>query len=257
VKLARDDRVVFPLQDPGADYHRLLSEEHLAELRVRLDPNRAGVSRGDWYGAEEDSDPLAKLGAEQTTHLVTADRAGNVVSLTQTLGWLFGGAAMLGDTGMLANCMLYWGFDFVPGGPNPIGPRKRPSTPMSPVIVLDPAGQREMGVGTPGGWGVPQTTIQTISNVLDFEMNIQAAVEAPRLRVDEERYVAIESRVPKRVISELERYGHDINLMDDWLYSVPSGRADLGRMAIAISDTDDGILYGGADPRGDCFALAN
>lgn len=256
VKLARADRVSFPTDDPSANYADLLSEEHVARLRGRIDPRVASVSSGDWYSSSDVLAPAgaAELGPKHTTHLVTADSDGNLVSLTQTLGWLFGGGVMVGETGVLLNDMCYW-FDLDRGSPNVIGPRKKMGSPIAPVVVLDESGAPWMTVGTPGGHGILQTTAQMISNTIDFGLNPQAAVEAARVRADEGRYLAVESRIPTAVTDELSARGHECHFVGDWMYSPQDGRSDIGRGSMAIVDAEESMLLAGSDPRGDGFAL--
>src|SRR5262249_15699624 len=178
VKLARLDRVAFPITDASASYVDVLAEEHVALQRDRLDPKSASITSGDWYTSADE------LAPKHTTHLVTADSDGNLVSLTQTLGWLFGGCSIVGETGVLLNDMGYW-FDLDRSSPNVIGPHKKVASPIAPVVVLGGSGSPWMAMGTPGGHGILQTTVQMISNTLDFGINPQAAVEAPRVRADE------------------------------------------------------------------------
>jgi gamma-glutamyltranspeptidase/glutathione hydrolase len=256
IKLARTDRLAFASGDPSVDYTRLLDETHVAELRSHIDPDRAAETIGERYRStvppvrvEHDLQP------KHTTHLVTADGAGNLVSLTQTLGWLFGSATMVGDTGVFLNDMCYW-FDLEPASPNVIGPRKKMVSPVAPVIALDGTDSLKMAVGTPGGHGILQTTAQMVSNVLDFDMNPQSAVEAPRIRVDEGQYVAVEGRVPASVIEELRARGHRCDVVGDWIYESSDGRADIGRASLVIFDGSTTVAYAGADPRGDGLALA-
>jgi gamma-glutamyltranspeptidase/glutathione hydrolase len=101
-----------------------------------------------------------------------------------------------------------------------------------------------------------QTTPQILSNVLDFGMNLQAAVEAPRIRVDEDVYVAVESRIPDSVRLELDRLGHQCDDVGAWLVEPKSGRADIGRGAVVVLDRSTGVAYGGSDARGNGYALS-
>ena len=178
-----------------------------------------------------------------------------MVSLTQTLGWLFGGAVMVGETGIVLNDMCYW-FDLDPASPNAIGPGKKMGSPIAPVVALGPDASPGVALGTPGGHGILQTTVQILSNMLDFGMNPQAAVEAPRIRVDEGVYVAVESRIQDAVRLELGRLGHSCDDVGDWLVEPESGRTDIGRGAVALLDRTTGVAYAGSDARGDGYALS-
>ena len=256
IKLARADRIRPPVQNGVPDWRQLLSPAHIADRRNAIDMTRAATTAGDWYasGALHDALGAGAYGPQHTTHLVSADAHGNLVSLTQTLGWLFGGAAMAGETGIFVNDMCYW-FDLDPESPNVIGPGKKMGSPIAPVVALSPDGSSGMALGTPGGHGILQTTVQLLSNVLDFGMNLQAAVEAPRIRVDEGVYVAVESRVPDAVMLELGRLGHQCDDVGEWLVEPKDGRADIGRGAVVFLDRSAGVAFGGSDARGDGYAL--
>lgn len=252
IKLARADRLRFPANEPGADWASLLDEAHVAELRARIDPQRAAESAGEWYSSAA---AAAEVAPRHTTHLVTADGAGNLVSFTATLGWLFGGAVVAGDTGVLLNDMCYF-FDLDPASPNAIGPRRRQGSPIAPIVALASDGGTRTALGTPGGFGILQTTAQMLSNMVDFGMNPQTALESPRIRVDEGRYVAVESRIADEALAGLAERGHECDLVGPWMSESVSGRADIGRGSIVVRDAALGMLHTGADPRGDGFALA-
>ena len=129
-----------------------------------------------------------------TTHFAVADSDGNVVSVTQTLGGGFGSAVAPGDTGLFLNNMAHW-FDLEEGAPNRLEGGKRVDFCVAPTQTFRD-GKFHVSLGTPGSWGILQTTPQFVMNVLDFGMNVQEAIEAPRLRVFEERRVVMEERFP-------------------------------------------------------------
>ena len=103
-------------------------------------------------------------------------------------------------------------------------------------------------MGTPGSWGIMQTTPQMLVNVLDHGMTVQQAVESPRFRVYENRRVEMEDRYPSSLRIDLEQRGHDINLVESWSMSVGGGQA-------IARDPDSGVFFGGADPRRDGVAI--
>ena len=113
-----------------------------------------------------------------TTYLATADSDGNLVSATPSSFGALAQGMVLGDTGILANCRgCYFWLD--ENNPNGLAPRKRPrTTPCTFIILKD--GQPFMTLGTPGGDSQPQSNLQTLCNIIDFGMNVQEAVEAPR-----------------------------------------------------------------------------
>ena len=118
---------------------------------------------------------------------------------------------------------------------------------MAPCIVMG-AGQPLLGIGTPGSYGILQTTLQMLLNRLDFGMNVQAAIEAPRVRAFEGTRVDAEGRISAEALAGLAERGHQVNLLPDWTWIVGGGHG------VAI-DQDSGLLTGGADPRRDGIAL--
>jgi gamma-glutamyltranspeptidase / glutathione hydrolase len=104
-------------------------------------------------------------------------------------------------------------------------------------------------VGTPGSFGIMQTTPQMMSNVLDHGYSIQAAIEAPRFRTMTGYELPIEGRVPADVRAELARRGHEVQVLDDWTMFVGGGQG-------VMVDPDSGAFLAGADPRRDGYALA-
>ena len=119
---------------------------------------------------------------------------------------------------------------------------------MSPAQVWDKHGLRLL-IGTPGSYGILQTTPQMIMNVLDHNMNLQAAIEAARLKATSPGVlVDAETRIPAAVLAELEALGHEFNRLGDWSAMVGGGQG-------IMVDADSGSFMGGADPRRDGYAL--
>jgi gamma-glutamyltranspeptidase/glutathione hydrolase len=104
-------------------------------------------------------------------------------------------------------------------------------------------------VGTPGSFGIMQTTPQMMMNVLDHHYSIQAAIEAPRFRTNNGRELLVEGRVPAAVLDELRLRGHEVQVLDDWTPMVGGGQGIL-------IDPDSGTFSAGADPRRDGYGLA-
>jgi gamma-glutamyltranspeptidase/glutathione hydrolase len=250
IKIARNDKNKYAHSEE-MHLDELLAEPSIASRRKTLDLHHATPSLGERPHAA--AQPRLSA-AGHTTHLVTADAAGNMVSLTQTLGHLFGAVVSIGDLGVTLNDMAFW-FDLEPSSPNVIAPRKRQTSPISPVIVDDEGGRRT-AIGTPGGFGIPQTTAQMITGLIDFRLSPQAVVEAPRFRVDEGVSVSIETRVPPAVVEALRGLGHDIVEVGPWLWDVQPSRGDLGRASIVQFDSQSRALFAAADPRGDGLAVA-
>ncbi len=160
---------------------RLLDKAYAAKIRDAIDPNKAGVSKDLKPG-------VAPHEGTNTTHYSIVDRLGNAVSVTYTLNDWFGAKVTAAKTGVLLNNEMD---DFtvkigvpnmyglVQGEANIIAPGKRPLSSMSPTIVSKD-GKPVMVVGTPGGSRIITAVTHTILNVIDYGMNVQEAVDAPR-----------------------------------------------------------------------------
>jgi gamma-glutamyltranspeptidase/glutathione hydrolase len=154
-----------------------------------------------------------------TTHLCVIDADGNAVALTTTVNLGFGAHLVAGKTGVLLNNQMD-DFSLQPGVPNAFGlvgsvqngvaPRKRPLSSMTPTVVLD--GDRvKLAVGAAGGPTIITATTQVLLNVLDFQLDAQAAVSAPRIHhqwVPE--VLMLESDIPRDVREGLEKRGHKL-----------------------------------------------
>ncbi len=250
VKLASADRTRY-LREPTTTLHALLTDEYAAERRAQIDRRRAAPSEGERYLPDKTDevrpgDP-GRFARDHTTHFDVADQSGNVVSVTQTNGALFGNGFVVGDTGIPMNNLLYW-TDLGPASPNYLRPCDRRFGAMSPCIVTD-GGRPVLGIGTPGSFGILQTTLQMLLNVLDFGMHVQAAIEAPRFRAFERTLVDVESRIPAETRKALIGRGHEVRVLEPWTWKVGGGHG------IAL-DPASGVLTGGADPRRDGQAVA-
>jgi gamma-glutamyltranspeptidase/glutathione hydrolase len=160
---------------------RLTDKAYAAQLRAVIDPNKAGVSKDIKPGVEPHE-------GTNTTHYSIADRWGNAVGVTYTLNDWFGARVTVAGTGVLLNDEMD---DFtsklgvpnlyglVQGEANAIAPGKRPLSSMSPTIVSKD-GRPVMVVGTPGGSRIITAVLHTVLNVIDYGMNVQEAVDAPR-----------------------------------------------------------------------------
>jgi gamma-glutamyltranspeptidase/glutathione hydrolase len=248
-KLAFADRERY-LADP--DWVRvpiagLLSKEYAAERARLIDPRRAAV---DVLAGQPEAH-------EETTCFCVADRWGNAVCQLQSIQSGWGSGLVLDGTGVLLNNrMTYWHLE--PGHPDELKPRKRVRHTMNPYMVRRD-GRLVLVGGTPGADTQVQTNLQVISHVLDFGLNVQEAVEAPRWRhtqngtesefphtcADELR---LEGRYSAAVREELAARGHRIAVLGDWDAS--------GSQQMIQRHPDSGVLAGGSDPRRDSAALA-
>ena len=249
-KLAMADRIAYTAIDnpPTAG---LLSKEYAAERRALIG-DKAQFTAGDHLvpggpvGEVKAGDPRVWMN-ECTTHFDTIDADGNAVACTQSLGGPFGSAMVVPETGVALNNFMRW-FDREPTSPNVIGPAKKNEICVSPAQIWDADGLRLL-IGTPGSYGILQTTPQMIMNVLDHQMHVQAAIEAPRVKTGSSGFVVdVENRIDREVFAELERRGHQFNFLGDWSPGVGGGQG-------IMVDADTGSFMGGADPRRDGYAL--
>jgi gamma-glutamyltranspeptidase/glutathione hydrolase len=251
IKLASADRTAYATADL-LTIRRLFSPHYAAQRRQLIDRFRAAPSEGERFLADKSDEvrpgKLEPVAAEHTTHFETADRWGNLVAVTQSNGAPFGSGFVAGETGIVVNNFLYW-TDLDPASPIYLrGGEPQREIPMAPCIVTRD-GQLMMGIGTPGSYGILQTTLQMLLNALDFDMHIQAAIEAPRVRAFERTRVDVESRLAPDVISDLQLRGHDVRMLEPWTWAVGGGHG------IRL-DGASGALQGGADPRRDGQAVA-
>jgi len=247
-KLAIADRVHYNVR-PGAPVDWLLSDAYCAARRKLVDPMRAARLGGARYATTMDTG-IVKPGdlmgmRESTTHFNVVDAEGNAVSCTQSLGG-FGSGVVVPDTGILLNDFLYW-FDLDADSPNVIAPHKKVEMCLSPGMIWRD-GKVFACMGTPGSHGIMETTPQFMSNLMDFEMTIQAAIEAPRVRPQEANRVIAEGRISKEVLAGMSARGHLIDPQPD--FSMAFG----GAQGVMI-DPDNGTFSGGGDPRRDGYAV--
>ena len=253
VKLAVADRIPYA-GDPdriSAPLDQLLSDDYAVRRSGAIDMSCASVVSGEHYSDQIPDGAISpglsrEIEGGMTTHFAVVDAAGNVASVTQTLGGAFGAAVAMGDTGIFPNNMAYW-FDLEEGSPNRIGPGRKIDFVVAPTQTYDD-GRFVLSMGTPGSWGILQTTPQMLVNVIDHGMTVQQAIDAPRFRVYEGTRVEMEERFPTSLRIDLDQRGHEVSVIESWSLNVG------GAQAIA-RDPDSGILHGGADPRRDGVAM--
>ncbi len=251
VKLTMADRIAYQsLDDPPVV--GLLSKKYAAAQRGRIDPARAAVCGGERYRPEVPADAVRPgdpygYNREHTTHFSVVDGQGNAASITQTLGSPFGSGFIAGDTGILLNNLLQWN-DLDARSPNVLTPHRKVETRMAPVQLFRD-GRLLLALGTPGSYGIPQTTAQMVLNLVEYGMDIQEAIEAPRVRVYADRTVDAEARSPPNVRADLAARGHVIRELPEWSWVVGGGQG-------VWRHPESGTLMGGADPRRDGYAMA-
>ena len=248
VKLCIADRVLHS-GDPNfveVPLEILLSDKYISQRCKLINPMTAMVNAGDQYlkSRPENAIEAGSLSG-LTTHLSVADRDGNVVSVTQTLGGGFGSAFAVPETGIFLNNMISF-FNLDSESKNVMSPNKRVDFPVAPTQIFK-NGNFFVSIGTPGGHTILQTTPQMIINILNYDMSIQQAIEAPRFSTTSGMGVGMEERFPRHIRRALDLRGHEIDILDAW---------NIGGAQGVLVDSDKGVFYGGADPRRDGLALA-
>ena len=221
----------------------LMGAASVAALRARL---RDGVPiegpTEQWLA------PAATAGHSQhTTSFSVADRHGNVVCITQSLGAKFGCGVVVPGYGVCLNNFLYWG-EVDLRGTNPLRPGAPLALPMAPSISTRD-GRPVLALGTPGSYGICQTQPQALVQHIDFGLSVQDAIDAPRARLWDGRAVEVERRIDAETIAALCARGHAAEATAPWTATVG------GMHAIAI-DPVTGVLTGGCDLRRDGFVAA-
>ena len=255
----------FQLGDPDFvknPLERLLSESYAGEIRAKIDPAKASSSKDVQPG-------IAPHEGTETTHYSIVDAGGNAVAVTYTINALFGAKVIAGDTGFFLNdemddFTVKPGvanlFGLVQGKTNVIAPGKRPLSSMSPTIVTKD-GKTFMVLGSPGGSRIITIVVEAIMNVVDHGMNIQEAVNAPRIH---------HQWLPDQITVEPFALSPDTaKILGDMGYKIveqaPWGAAEAiligpkedstavaatsGNDAMAASKPIPGRLYGGQDDR--------
>jgi gamma-glutamyltranspeptidase/glutathione hydrolase len=218
----------------------LLSEDYWREQAAKIDPARA---RPFVYPGSEGSP------SKHTTHFVVADSKGNIVCATQTLGNLFGSRIMPPGTGIwLNNSLSYCTFE-PKGNPMDAHAGHRKLSGDCPTIILR-HGLPWAALGTPGGHTISQTVPQMVMNLIDFRMDIQGAIAAPRLSFDDPDTILIEEGIPEKVRRELAALGHKLRVI-----SPPDGLGDAHGLVIEYNEKGVPVRFcGGSDPRGNGLA---
>ena len=269
VKLAMADREKYlgDMDYIKIPYDGLLSKDYARERRKLIDPAKASLELRP--GSPEkfaDSSPLDRPVHEvldgdarhdgDTSYIAVVDKDRNMVSFEPSLHDLFGTGVVMGNTGLIFNCRGDY-YSLVRGEANALEPGKRPrSTLQSTLIMKD--GQPYAILGSPGGDDQVIRTMQTLINMIDFGMNIQQAIEAPRWssrafpaspfpHTMHPGDLAVESRIPESTRQALISRGHKLRVDPPW---------SLGSNAGIVLDMNTGVLSAGADPRVDAYAWA-
>lgn len=214
----------------------LLSKEYAKELAARIDLTKAQKpAEGNPFKYESIS----------TTHFSIADSEGNLVAATRTINHFFGACAVPAGTGFLLNDQME-DFSINPSSANAVAGGKIPLSCMSPTILLKD-GKPFAVLGSPGGIRIISSVVQVIVNLIDFGMNLEEAVAAPRIGDDQTDLLIYESRIPEETIAKLEELGHSTYQYDDWHRIMGSVNSCM--------ILDGGSFQGVADPRRDGLAV--
>jgi gamma-glutamyltranspeptidase / glutathione hydrolase len=240
-KLAYADRMGYAV-DPAfgtTPMGRLLSKEWAAARFAAIDPRRAAVDVAPGDHADGD-----------TTYLCVVDGNGMMVSLIQSVSAAFGCGMVAGDTGVVLNNRVGRGFSLDPGHVNIFAPGKKTLHTLNCFMIANGAGEMVVTGGTPGGDGQPQWNVQFITNMIDFDMDVQAAIDAPRWTswpgtdpssLPNPFELRIEERAGEAAIAGLAERGHVVKWQGAW-----GGSSWLQAIA---RDPATGVLAGATDPR--------
>lgn len=235
-RLAGDPRVVeWPLDE-------VISKEYADRRRPEIQLDRVGAESPGLDSARTDGN---------TTYFCVADGAGNAVSWVHSLSHAFGSRFMAGGTGILFNNRAGRGFSLEAGHPNEFAPNKRTMHTLNCYLTLRDDKAHIVG-GTPGGDFQPQSGVQIITNLLDFGMGPQEAVDAPRwwsypgtdpATIETAMELRVEPEMPEKTVQGLQKLGHKVSRRNAGVYD--------GKVQLIVIDQERQVLLGAADPRGD------
>jgi gamma-glutamyltranspeptidase/glutathione hydrolase len=266
IKLAMADRDTYLgdtdfIQVPFAG---LLSKDYASDRRKLIDPQQAsaefrpGVPPGPGITLRP-RDLQIRGEADHTgdtSYIAVVDRSHNMVSFEPSLHSAFGTGVVMGDLGFIFNCRGDY-YSLVQGHANALEPGKRPRSTLQSTLVMKD-GQPLMVLGSPGGDDQVMRTLQTLLNVVEFDMNVQQAIEAPRFNttsfpsspfphVMRPAAMSVEDRIAKDVRDALIARGHKLTVSGPWV---------MGSNGAIFIDSKTGTLSAGADPRVEAYALA-
>ncbi len=240
MKLMYSDRAEFMGDSDYIDVplEGLTSKQYARDQFARIDMNSVMN--------QPDSGAPLTVESGSTTHFSVVDRYGNMVAYTKTINHFFASGITTPGTGIVLNDQMD-DFDKRPGQANSIAGGKRPLSSMSPTLLLKD-GKPFATIGSPGGKRILSTVAMLISDLVDFDMDIQSAINTPRINNYENGPLKIEARIPVDVQNELRQMGHQLIIKKDFdLY--------FGGAQGVVIDQKSGVLHGGADPRRDGKAI--
>ena len=250
-RIAFADRAAYladPRHFPEALLATLISKPYAEERRKPIDMRHTATDHPPYIGRvphiPSSSGPAGfdTRGKGDTVYLAAADRFGNAISLINSLFDSFGSGIVTPGTGVALHSRGS-GFSLEAGHPNELAPGKRPFHTLVPAFLMKD-GKPFMAFGVMGADNQAQAHAQIVANIVDFDMNVQEAGEAARVRHFEEG-LAVESGIAEPVRAELRKRGHVLH----------DGRGMVGGYQAVRIDTTTGVLHGGSDPRKDGLAI--
>jgi gamma-glutamyltranspeptidase/glutathione hydrolase len=215
---------------------QLLSKPFAATRAKSIDPAHANCSVAP-----------GSLGGSDTTYLTVVDSDGNILSFIQSNYSAFGSGITVDGMGFVLQNRGGL-FSLNPQSPNALAGRKRPLHTIIPGFMQ--RGDEHIGFGIMGGWNQPLAHAQFVSNLVDYHMNIQAAMEEPRFTVNAKLgcTIVIESRVTQASIDQLTKMGHQLEVRKEYTTA-------MGRGQVVLHNSATGMNYGASDPRADGAAV--
>lgn len=238
IKIAFADRDYY-LTDPtfyDVPVKELLSADYGRRCRERIDPVRAMAPPSPGLGPR----------GSDTVYVAAGDQEGNSVSFISSIYMLFGSGMVVPGTGILLQNRGH-SFSLDPAHPNCIAPKKRTRHTIIPGMLMKD-GRFIMSFGVMGGDMQPQGHAQFISNLVDFGLNLQEAVDAPRLRRMQGKVVYLEDGIPEATARRLKEMGHEMDLTPTPFNKVGGGQA-------VYRDQEQGVWLGASDRRKDGCAM--
>jgi gamma-glutamyltranspeptidase / glutathione hydrolase len=215
---------------------KLLSKEWAQERAALIDPLKASCLV-----------PAGNVMSGDTTYLTVVDREGNIASWIQSISQTFGSGVTVDGMGIMLHDRAA-GFTLDPKSPNVLAGGKRPFHTIIPAFME--RGDARIAFGIMGGANQPLAHAQFVSNIVDYGMNVQAALEAPRFtkRTADGCDVSIEARVPRESLQQLSERGHQIAIRREYTQ-------EMGRGQAILHDSKSNMNYAASDPRADGAAV--
>src|SRR5881396_1150527 len=268
IKLAFADREKYlgDMDFIKIPYAGLLSKEYAAERRKLIDQATASLAfrPGTAEKFTSDATPLhrpVKVTTSDfadhdgdTSYIAVVDSSRNMITFTPSLHSAFGTGVVMGNLGFIFNCRGDY-YTLEPGEANALAPGKRPRSTLQGTLVMKD-GQPYMVLGTPGADQQVLLTMQALLNMIEFNMNVQQAIESPKWLTrafpaspfPHTMYpgdLSVESRIPESVRKQLLSRGHKLRATGPW---------SDGSLAAIVVDLKTGVLNAGTDPRTEAYA---